>query len=104
MEQITALLLIVGCSDDLAVCTEVPAPAPLYASVAQCEEVLPPAMRRQMHDFPQILGKCVPVDPALGEMEAEIVWEITPRGHLIASVEPGTDYSLAARRAGHGGE
>lgn len=100
MEQFTALLLIVGCSDNLAVCTELPAPAPVYESATECEQALPPAMREYMNDFPQILAKCLSVDPALEEQDAELVWEINEQGDLIASVEPATEYSIAARRTG----
>lgn len=104
MEQLVALLLIVGCSDDLAVCTELPAPAPLYETAEECERSLPPAMRGYMHDFPQILAKCIPVDPALEETSAEIVWDINPEGDLIASVEPRTEYNVAAHRSDRQGD
>lgn len=96
MEQLAALLLIVGCSEDLANCTELPAPAPIYENTEDCERELPPAMRGYVQSFPQILAKCVPVDPALEEGDAELVWDISPEGDLIASVEPPTEYRVVS--------
>lgn len=88
MEPLAALLLIVGCSEDLASCTELPAPAPIYESTAECERELPPAMRSHMNGYSQILAKCVALDPALEESGAELVWSIDRNGDLLASVEP----------------
>ena len=88
MHSAAFLLLIIGCSDDLKACTELPAPAPFYADAAECETVLPPEMRRYGQQFPQILAKCVSFDPALEEENAELTWSIDPNGDLITSVEP----------------
>lgn len=87
MEHIVALLLIVGCSDDLATCQELPAPVPVFETAAECEAELPGSLRGFTGLYPQILAKCVGVDPALEEEDAELVWDIKPDGALYASIE-----------------
>ncbi|WEX10035.1 hypothetical protein [Chelativorans sp. AA-79] len=88
MEPAAFLLLIIGCSDDLNRCIELPAPAPAYADAETCESVLPSEMRSYAGQFPQILAKCVRFDAALEEGDAELVWHIEDNGDLIASVRP----------------
>jgi hypothetical protein len=87
MEHIAAVLLMIACSDDLQQCQEVPAPTVGYETSVQCEV----DMRFQMSDAlglaPMIIGKCIKVDPALMDQDAELVWDISPQGELIASVE-----------------
>lgn len=87
MEHIAALLLIIGCSDDLAQCKEIPAPIPVYETVEECEGDLPIALRMITGTAQQIMAQCVVVDPALEEEDAELVWDINPDGTLYASVE-----------------
>lgn len=87
MEHIVALLLIVGCSDDLATCQELPAPVSVFASAEECEAELPVSLRRFTGRYPQVLAKCIDVDPALEEADAELVWDIDPEGTFYASVD-----------------
>lgn len=86
MEHIAALLLIVGCSDDMATCTELPAPVPVFETADECEATVPDALRSFTNRFPQILAKCVAVDPALEEEDLELVWDIKSDGTLNASI------------------
>lgn len=86
MEHIVALLLIIGCSDDMATCQELPAPVPVFETAEACEAELPAALRKFTDQYPQILAKCVGVDPALEEEDAELVWDINPDGTLYASI------------------
>lgn len=86
MEHIVALLLIVGCSDDLATCQELPAPVSIFETAEECEAELPASLRSYTGQYPQILAKCVGVDPALEEEDAELVWDIQPDGTLYASI------------------
>jgi hypothetical protein len=37
--------------------------------------------------FEQPFAQCLPVDPAMEGLDAELVWEVHPDGILIASVE-----------------
>jgi len=99
METAVFLLLIIGCSDDLKNCEELPAPAPMYANAQECEGVLPPEMRRHAQQFPQVLAKCIEFDPALEEESAELTWYINAQGDLIASVERVPESHVAVRRA-----
>lgn len=86
MEHIAALLLIIGCSDDLATCKELPAPVPVFETSQECEAELPEAFRPYMDSYPQVFAKCVFVDPAMEEADAELVWDVKPDGTLFAAV------------------
>jgi hypothetical protein len=86
MEHIAALLLVIGCSDDLAQCRELPAPVPVFETAQECEAELVNAFKAYVNDFPQIFAQCVPVDPALEEEDAELVWDIREDGTLIAEI------------------
>jgi hypothetical protein len=87
MEHIAALLLIIGCSEDLAQCKELPAPIPVYETVEECQGDLPIAIRMVSGTAQKIVAQCVEVDPAMEEEDAELVWDINPDGTLHASVE-----------------
>lgn len=102
MEQIAALMLLIGCSDDLSACRELPAPEPAYENVAACEAGIPAAMSRHASDHPQLLAQCFAVDTETMHSDAEIVWSINPAGELIASVEAtgSGDLVVASRQIG----
>lgn len=87
MEHIAALLLIIGCSDDLAECKELPAPVAVYETTQECEAELPGSMKGYVNSYPQIFAQCVSVDPALEEEDAELVWDVRQDGTLYAAVE-----------------
>jgi len=86
MEHIAALLLIIGCSDDLARCEELPAPTPLYEAKEDCDRELPSSLGAFTGQFEQLYAQCIPVDPALEDEDAELVWDVLPDGTLTASV------------------
>ncbi len=54
MEHIAALLLIIGCSDDLGQCKELPAPVPVYETVEECESDVSGSVRLFSGDYPQV--------------------------------------------------
>lgn len=87
MEHIAALLLIIGCSQDMKVCDELPAPTPIYETAAECNSELPAALRGLDGARPRVMGVCVFVDPAMEEEDAELVWDVTADGKIVASVE-----------------
>ena len=87
MEHIAALLLIIGCSDDLAQCGELPPPVSIYETVEECEADLQPSIGLFTTKHPQVFGQCVEVDPAIEEEDARLVWDIKPDGTLFAMIE-----------------
>jgi hypothetical protein len=87
MEHIAALLLIVGCSQDMRQCEELPSPVTVYETAGECDAELPAALRQLGGTSPRVMGTCVQVDPALEEEDAELVWDVTADGMLRASVE-----------------
>jgi hypothetical protein len=86
MEHIAALLLIIGCSDDLSQCRELPAPVPVFETTEECENELPASLRSFAGQHPQIFAKCVAVDPALEEEDAVLAWDVKSDGTLVASI------------------
>ena len=87
MEHIAALLLIIGCSDDMRQCRELPAPVPVYETVEECETDLQPSIGLYTTKHPQVFGQCVDVDPAIEEEDARLIWDIKPDGTLYAMIE-----------------
>lgn len=99
MEHIAALLLLIGCSDDLVECREIPAPVAVFETVEECEDVLPDSFGAHLHRYPQVFAQCIDVDPHLEEVDAELVWDIKPDGTLVAAVvEP--DVMVAGSETG----
>lgn len=87
MEHIAAVLLIIGCSDGLDQCRELPAPVAIYEAREECDADLPYSLGAFTGQFDQIFAQCVPVDPALAEEDADLAWAIQRDGTLVASVE-----------------
>jgi hypothetical protein len=87
MEHIAALLLIIGCSDDLSQCRELPAPASIFETREECDQQLPSSLGAFTGQFEQLYAQCVPVDPAMEEENADLVWEVHRDGTLTASIE-----------------
>ncbi len=86
MEHIAALLLIIGCSDDLRQCGELPAPVPVFETVEECQAELPMAVGSFTGSHPKLFAQCVTVDPALEEEDAELTWDVLPDGTMVASI------------------
>ncbi|CAG1013534.1 MAG: hypothetical protein F9K19_17705 [Rhizobiaceae bacterium] len=87
MEHIAALLLIVGCSADLAECRELPAPVPVFETAEECDAELPRASLGYDGAYPHVVARCIAVDPAMEEADAELVWDVRSDGSLVASIE-----------------
>jgi hypothetical protein len=100
MEHIAALLLIIGCADDMKQCRELPAPVPIYETVEECESELQPSISLYTTKHPQVFGQCVVVDPAIEEEDAELVWDIKPDGTLYAMIEV-SDVMVASNSENH---
>ena len=87
MEHIAALLLIVGCSQDMKQCEELPSPVTVYETAGECDADLTATLGRLDGRKPRVMGTCVYVAPAMEEEDAELVWDVTADGALRASVE-----------------
>ena len=86
-EDIAALLVIIGCSDDLAQCTELPTPVSVFETKEDCDQQLPDSLGPFTGQFEQLYAQCLSVDPAMEDEDTELVWEVRADGTLIASVE-----------------
>lgn len=100
MEHIAALLLIVGCADDMAHCRELPAPVSVYETVEECEGELQPSISLFTTKHPQVFGQCVEVDPAIEEEDAKLVWDVKSDGTLYAMIEV-SDVMVASSTKSH---
>lgn len=100
MEHIAALLLIVGCSGNMAECRELPAPTPVYETFEECEAERPVSMRELENEAPRVMATCVYVDPALVYDDAVLEWDVTDDGKLTATLEPVTSFAVARNEHG----
>ena len=96
MEQIAAIMLLVGCSADNSVCTEIPVPTPIYRSVAECEAQMPFEIRMSDTFDNRVLGACKAVDHTIFEQSASIDWAVSRSGQL--QVEISAEPSMVASR------
>lgn len=91
MEHVAALLMLVGCSTDLGECRELPAPTAVFETMEECDTRLIDTLAGAAGAYPRVFADCVHVDPAMEEMDAEIVWDVTDADGLVATVEPISD-------------
>ncbi|MCP1199737.1 hypothetical protein [Notoacmeibacter sp. MSK16QG-6] len=96
MEQLAAIMLLISCSDDMAICNEVEAPQAAYATQEICETQIGGAIRENASAAPLVLGKCVTVNVDELQEDAWITWDINPAGELVAAVEFDDDIEMAA--------
>lgn len=87
MEQLAAVMLIVGCNADAATCTEVPVPSVFYSSVAECRAELPMQMRFSASQDDRLFGACEAFDEALLDQSATIEWTVNRAGELRIEVK-----------------
>ena len=55
-EDIAALLLVIGCSDDLSQCSELPAPVSIFETKEDCDQQLPDSLGAFTGQFEQLYG------------------------------------------------
>ena len=104
MEHIAALLLIVGCAEDISECRELPAPVPVFEKMEECRAALTLSLRSARGTNPHVLADCVFVDPATEEEDAVLEWEVTRDGRLVAEITADGKNTLVAssgRREGN---
>ena len=95
------LLMIVGCNGGVEDCRELPAPAPFYASIEECEADNTLAATRFRAELDHIYGACAAFDADMIGTDAEIVWDVTREDGLVVAVEPtaGEEVYVLARIA-----
>lgn len=87
MEHIAAVLLVIGCSNAMTECRELPVSVSVFESAQECAAERPFALSDVQGQAPRIIAKCLSVDPALEDDYDQIVWNVRPDGTLDASVE-----------------
>ncbi|RWO92184.1 hypothetical protein [Mesorhizobium sp.] len=98
MEHIAAVLLVIGCSNTMTECRELPVSVSVFETAQECTAARPFAMGDVQGQAPRIIAKCLSVDPALEDDYDQIVWNVRPDGTLDASVEI-SDLELASSGA-----
>ena len=87
MEHIAALLLIVGCSNGLEQCHELPTSVSVFETMQECASRRPVAVAELRHSQQRIFSRCLAVDPALEDDYDWISWHVRDDGTFDASVE-----------------
>ncbi len=87
MEHIAALLLIVGCSNSMTECRELPARVSVFETAEACTAERPFAMGDVRGQAQHVVARCLAVDPALEDDYDQIVWNVRPDGSLDASLQ-----------------
>lgn len=104
MEHIAALLLIVGCSNSLDQCRELPAPVSVFGSVSECAVERPKAIASLAKAEPRLFSRCLMVDPALEDDYDQITWNVRADGSFEAAIRvtgalvASNDYPIRQRR------
>jgi hypothetical protein len=96
MDQIAALMMLVGCTSGQAACTEIPVPTPVYQSIEACRSALPLQMRLSSTFDRRVVGECQPIAQADLDRPMSIEWAVSRSGELRIAIEP--DSSLVAGR------
>ena len=99
VEDIGALLLIIGCFEDLSQCHELPAPVSIFETTEACDQQIPNSFGAFSGQFEQLYAQCLPVDPAMEDEGVELVWEVHPDGTLFASVEAAPPHRIESTGA-----
>ncbi|RWM22556.1 MAG: hypothetical protein E5X53_08215 [Mesorhizobium sp.] len=87
MEHIAAVLLVIGCSNTMTECRELPVSVSVFETAQECNAERSFVLSDAQSQAPRIIAKCLSVDPALEDDYDQIVWNVRPDGTLDASVE-----------------
>ena len=87
MEHIAALLLVIGCSNNMTECRELPVPVSVFETADQCTAERPFALGDVQGQAQHVVANCLAVDPALEDDYDQVVWSVHPDGTLEASLE-----------------
>lgn len=86
MEHVAALLLIVGCSPNSAVCAEIPVSQPIYRSIEACEAAKPLAMRLTGTFDNRVVASCTGLTQAELDGSASVEWAVNRAGQLMVEI------------------
>lgn len=89
MEQLVAIMLMIGCADDYSVCRTIPHSNQEYASAEMCNTALKKKVFNASENVPLVLGKCVTVDVGRISGKSEISWAVSWQGDLLARIDYG---------------
>jgi len=87
VEHIAALLLVIGCSNTMTECREMPVPVSVFETFEACVAERPFALGDLQGQARHVVGACLAVDPALEEDYDRIAWNVRPDGTLDAALE-----------------
>lgn len=86
MEHVAALLLLVGCSPDASVCSEIPVPQPIYRSLDECEAAKPLEMRLSGTYDRRVMATCSGLTQAEVDGSASVEWAVNRSGQLTVEL------------------
>ncbi|RIY02135.1 hypothetical protein D3218_07520 [Aureimonas flava] len=87
MEHVAALLLLVGCTPDSSVCTEIPVPQPIYRGLEECEAAKPLAMRLSGTYDRRVMASCTGLTQAELDGSASVEWAVNRAGDLAVKLD-----------------
>lgn len=101
LEQLVAVLLLISCSQDRAICREQPAPSVAYQTMAECQKSMAISLDdlKQRAIGPKRYGTCIAASADLLEQDAYIQWTINANDRLVAVVREEHDTHEAVATA-----
>ena len=91
MQNLVFAILMLGCDHELDQCTYVPTPAEYYATIEECEEILPLAFH-EADGHPVAVGDCVAIPGEWTEKDIALEWTIDEGERLkVAVIGPGNE-------------
>lgn len=86
MDPAFATMLVLGCTEYMLVCNELPHDEIKYHSMTTCEESVPDTIY-ELTDYPTVLVKCLPIPEVADTGELEVVWFVDRTRNLRAYVD-----------------
>lgn len=87
MQTIQAVMLLLGCSHDMAACEATEISAPFYHTVEQCENDIS-AQSHMADSYPVLVAKCLPVTEQRADQSVQVQWSFSKDGVLFAYAGP----------------
>lgn len=87
MQTIQAVMLLLGCSHDMAACEATEISAPFYHTVEQCENDID-AQTHMADSYPVLVAKCLTVADHQADKSVKVQWSFGQDGALFAYAGP----------------